>query len=170
MEKLGKVKTVQPNGTWESAKFGTMYKFEVTIQSNNGETDTGEYSSRSEDQTKFVEGNTTFYEFIDGKFPKIKPVYKGFNALGTTDSMENMSKQYDQRVSRDLSIIRQSSLKAAIEFAAMGGCGTTTQDVTDVAEVFVDWVTGNSKQNRVEKAKKVVADAVEKINKSDLPF
>ena len=169
MEKLGTVKSVQSNGSWDG-NFGTMYKFEIAMDTGNGQVDVGEYSSKSETQTKFIEGESTHYEFVDGKFPKIKPVYAGFNALGTTDAVSNARSQATGGVSRDLSIIRQSSLKAAIEFAAMGGCGTTTKDVTDVAEIFVNWVNGEAKEQRVEKAKKAVKDAVEKINKSDLPF
>ena len=69
MNKKSKVTNVQPNGTWEG-KFGMMYKFEVSFE--NG--DTGEYSSKSQEQNKFIVGNDTDYEFIDGKFPKVKPV------------------------------------------------------------------------------------------------
>jgi len=84
MIKTSKVKSVQANGTWEG-KFGLMYKFEVSFE--NG--DTGEYSSKSQDQTKFVEGQEAEYEYTDGKFPKVKPFYAqpssngsfGFNNL-----------------------------------------------------------------------------------------
>ena len=69
--KKSKVISVQANGTWEG-KYGIMYKYEVSFE--NG--DSGEYSSKSENQTKFIEGQETEYEFIDGKFPKIKPVLK----------------------------------------------------------------------------------------------
>ena len=69
MIKKSKVTSVQNNGTWEG-KFGLMYKFEVEFE--NG--DCGEYSSKSQDQTKFVADQETDYEFIDGKFPKVKPV------------------------------------------------------------------------------------------------
>ena len=39
------------NGTWES-QYGLFYKFEIEMA--NG--DIGEYSSKSQDQTKFVQG------------------------------------------------------------------------------------------------------------------
>ena len=51
MIKKSVVKNVQSNGTWEG-KFGLMYKFEVEME--NG--DVGEYSSKSKDQDKFLEG------------------------------------------------------------------------------------------------------------------
>ena len=68
MIKKGIVGSVQSNGTWEG-KYGMMYKYEVTI----GE-DVGEYSSKSENQNKFVVGQEVEYEFIGGQYPKIKPV------------------------------------------------------------------------------------------------
>jgi len=73
--KTSKVKNVQANGTWQ-LKDGskTFYKHEVSF--DNG--DTGEYSSIMQDQTKFVVGQETEYEFIDGKFPK-----SGIDALLT---------------------------------------------------------------------------------------
>jgi len=69
MTKKSKVVRVAGNGTWEG-KYGLMYKFEVEME--NG--DIGEYSSKSKDQNKFVEGQETEYEFLDGQFPKIKPI------------------------------------------------------------------------------------------------
>jgi hypothetical protein len=71
MIKTSTVKSVQANGTWEG-KFGMMYKFEVEFENE----DFGEYSSKTQDQTKFVEGQEMEYEFIDGHFPKVKPVYQ----------------------------------------------------------------------------------------------
>ena len=45
----GKVVNVQSNGTWEG-QYGTMFKFEVEMENGN----IGEYSSKSEHQTKFI--------------------------------------------------------------------------------------------------------------------
>ena len=65
----GIVKSVTPNGTFEGS-YGLMYKFEIEIGEH-----IGEYSSKSKDQTKFVIGQQAEYDFIGGKYPKIKPVY-----------------------------------------------------------------------------------------------
>ena len=54
MNKKSKVVSVQANGTWEG-KYGVMYKYEVAFE--NG--DAGEYSSKSAEQNKFVEGQLT---------------------------------------------------------------------------------------------------------------
>jgi hypothetical protein len=68
-EKKSTVSNVQATGTFES-QYGIFYKYEVEME--NG--DLGEYSSKSDSQTKFVIGETVDYEFIDGQFPKIKPI------------------------------------------------------------------------------------------------
>jgi len=69
MTKNSKVIRVTGNGTWEG-QYGLMYKFEIEME--NG--DIGEYMTKSQAQTKFIEGQQTDYEFTDGQFPKIKPV------------------------------------------------------------------------------------------------
>ena len=50
MTKKGIVKSVQSNGTWEG-KYGLMYLYEVTINE-----DSGQYMSKSDNQTKFIKG------------------------------------------------------------------------------------------------------------------
>ena len=88
MNKKSKVTRVTGNGTWEG-NYGLMYKFEVEME--NG--DIGEYMTKSETQNKFIEGTETDYTFIDGNFPKIKPINNfqpssgGFK--GNTDVREN---------------------------------------------------------------------------------
>ena len=68
MQKNSRVTRVTGNGTWDG-KFGLMYKFEIEME--NG--DIGENLSKTE-ECRFKEGQTTDYEFIDGDWPKIKPV------------------------------------------------------------------------------------------------
>jgi len=68
MSKKSKVIRVTGNGTWEG-KYGLMYKFEIEME--NG--DIGENLSKTS-ECKFKEGQETEYEFVDGQFPKIKPV------------------------------------------------------------------------------------------------
>lgn len=73
MEKESKVISVQGNGTWVSNRDNTTYyKFEVAFE--NG--DSGEYSSKSQDQNKFVIGQVAKYTIFSGQYgTKIKPVY-----------------------------------------------------------------------------------------------
>ena len=125
MIKKGIVKNVQANGTWQ-LKDGskTFYKHEVSF--DNG--DTGEYSSIMQDQTKFVVGQETEYEFIDGKFPKIKPV-NTFQQSNFTPKSKDDVQQY---------IVKQSSLKCATDFVIANGGDVKT--IIDTAEIFTNWV------------------------------
>ena len=127
MIKKSKVKSVQANGTWEG-KFGVMYKFEIEFENE----DAGEYSSKTQDQNKFVEGQEMEYEFIDGHFPKVKPVYQkpDFVSNGVSGSYKK-----DDNVQK--MIVKQSSLKSAVDYCSGGNCSTS-----DVLKVQSD--TANS--------------------------
>ena len=128
--KNSKVTNIQANGTWEG-KFGTMYKFEVTFE--NG--DCGEYSSKSKDQNKFVIGQNADYEFMGGQFPKVKPVW--------VQQQQQAPKQRPQANGdvQDM-IVKQSSLKAAVEFCDKN---CSVEDVIDNAEIFYKWVMTGEK-------------------------
>ena len=135
MIKKSTVKSVQANGTWEG-KFGMMYKFEVEFENE----DSGEYSSKTQDQTKFIEGQEMEYEYIDGHFPKVKPVYQkpDFASNGFSGGYKK-----DDNVQK--MIVKQSSLKSAVDYCSGGNCSTS--DVLRVAQEFVDWVMENKKPN-----------------------
>ena len=148
MIKKSKVTSAQPNGTWEG-KFGLMYKSEISFE--NG--DAGEYSSKTREQDKFVVGQETEYEFIGGNFPKVKPVYQKPQSFGgggfkKDDSVQKM-------------IVKQSSLKAAVDFCNEG---CSVEDVIKVAQKFSDWVMQeDSKQSN--KVSEITNGSVD-----DLPF
>ena len=143
MIKKGIVKNVQANGTWEG-QYGLMYKFEVTIGD-----DTGQCMSKS-DKCRFEVGQETKYEFIDGKYPKIKPIsdfeYKSSFASDNNKSTTNTD--------RETLIVRQSTLKCATDFVCNNG--GSPADVVEIAELFSDWVLN---------AEKPEAD-----NSNDMPF
>tara|TARA_Y100000004_G_scaffold197374_1_gene271589 strand:- start:5588 stop:5995 length:408 start_codon:yes stop_codon:yes gene_type:complete len=131
--KKSKVTSVQANGTWEG-KFGMMYKFEVSFE--NG--DNGEYSSKSKDQNKFVIGEDIEYEYIDGRFPKVKPVYAKPEFTSNTFSGGYKKDDNVQKM-----IVKQSSLKAAVEFCNSSTCGV--DDILKIAQQFTDWVMSEDK-------------------------
>ena len=135
--KTSKVKRVTGNGTWEG-NYGMMYKFEVEFE--NG--DCGEYSSKMENQTKFVAGEEANYEFIDGKFPKVKPYYAPPQSNG-----QPINYKKDDNV-QDL-IVRQSSLKAAVDFCRGNDC--SPEEVCSTAQIFADWVNGKETNNEPKK-------------------
>lgn len=125
MEKTSKVTAVQANGSWEG-NYGTMYKFEITF--DNG--DTGEYSSKSREQNKFVIGQEASYIYTDGKFPKVKPVYNA--------KVGNIIRAEDPK--RQELIIKQSCLKAAVDTIKSDDYSA----VLEVASIYVNWVMGQS--------------------------
>ena len=136
MNKKSKVTNVQASGTWEG-KFGLMYKFEVEFE--NG--DAGEYSSKSKDQNKFLCGVETEYEYIDGKFPKVKPVWVQNQPQQATQS------NLQSNNNREEMIVKQSSLKAAVEFCDKD---CTIEQVLDNAEIFYNWVMTGEKPDVAE--------------------
>ena len=144
MIKKGVVKNVQANGTWQ-LKDGskTFYKHEVIF--DNG--DTGEYSSIMQEQTKFVVGQETEYEFIDGKFPKIKPV-NTFQPGNFTPKAKGDVQEY---------IVKQSSLKCATDFVIANG--GDVKSIIDTAEIFTNWVLkGNKPTTNSDKYNEIIND------------
>ena len=131
MIKKSVVKQAQANGTWEG-KYGIMYKHEIAFE--NG--DSGEYSSKEQNQTKFVVGQQTEYEFIDGKYPKVKPINNWQpNAQASTPKQ---SKDDVQEY-----IIKQSTLKCATDYVIANG--GDERRVIEVAEMFTNWVLKGEK-------------------------
>jgi hypothetical protein len=134
--KKSKVTSVQANGTWES-QYGLFFKHEVSFE--NG--DSGEYSTKSENQNKFIIGEETEYEFIDGKFPKVKPI-------NTFDqkSFKEMSLKFNSSNTKDNVqeyIVKQSSLKCATDYIIANGGDQNT--IIDIAEIFSNWVLKGEK-------------------------
>ena len=129
--KKSKVIRVTSNGTWEG-KFGLMYKFEIEM--DNG--DIGEFMTKTKEQTKFIEGTDAEYEFTDGQFPKIKPVY---NFQHSSQFKNNKTSDNVQEY-----IIKQSSLKASVDLCCSKGVHNK-EDVIAIAEYFADWVLGRNK-------------------------
>ena len=134
----GKVLKAEPNGSWEG-NYGVLYKYIILF--DNG--DQGEYSSKSDDQNKFVVGEEVEYERIDkGKYVHIKPI-SNFTP-NTNYSSGGYSKPLD--ADRQLLIVKQSSLKCAVDICI--GQGTyNTDDVIARAEIFVDWVMNKQDVN-----------------------
>jgi len=127
MQKNSKVTKVTPNGTWDS-QYGLKYKFEIEME--NG--DIGEYNSKIKEQAKFVVGQVVDYEFKDGQFPKINPVYsQGFTGGGGGSFKKNDAVQEY--------IIKQSSLQRAVDICIARGI-YTREDIISEATFFADWV------------------------------
>lgn len=126
MNKTSKVTNVQANGTWQSKQYNTtFYKYEISFE--NG--DVGEYSSKTPEQNKFVVGQEAEYEYIGGQYPKVKPV-STFEQGSYTPKANTAG--------RELSIIRQSSLKCATDYVIANGGNITT--ILHNADILTNWV------------------------------
>ena len=149
-KKTATVKRVQSTGTWTTTKepIKTFYKFEVEM--DNG--DIGEYSSVSQDQTKFVQGQETDYEFIPGKFPKIKPYYESQNSTGGGTYYSSVGNP------REDSIARSVALKCATEYAL--GSGLELTELLKTATAMNNFLTSCSENK----------NPIKKDDNDNLPF
>tara|TARA_Y100001963_G_scaffold150626_1_gene232035 strand:+ start:22 stop:582 length:561 start_codon:yes stop_codon:yes gene_type:complete len=130
MEKTSKVISVQANGSWKG-NYGEMFKFELAFE--NG--DSGEYSSKSPDQQKFIQGKEATYtiDTSNPKYPKIKPVF--------VQNSGGFKGGYKENPERQRMIVKQSSLKVALDFMiAKKPKSLYVDDVFKVADKMVDWV------------------------------
>lgn len=157
-----KVMAVTGNGTWDGS-YGTMYKFEIVFQDGS----VGEYSSKSKDQNKFEVGAETEFEYHGGKFPKVKPVYAQPNVQGSSPAQS-----FGKSVDVQSKIVRQSMLKAAVDFHAINPeLKPSEVDVLKTAERFVSFVNGNSEVQLSKDFTEVPLEITNKpIIKGDLPF
>lgn len=168
--KKAKVVAVNPQGDYQLKDGRTLYKFALTF--DNG--DTGEYSSVKPDQTKFVVGMEAEYELNATQYGnRIKPVYSqggGFSGGGYSSGGYSSGSDDKQRM-----IVKQSSLKAAVDFLKDKGAKST--DVLKIADSFVSWVLEEDKKetsydnhfsSREEKIQ--VANAIVNGQDDDLPF
>lgn len=126
--KTSKVKTTKYDGTWQD-----LHKYTITFE--NG--DQGTYFSKSENQEKFKAGTETTYKYDELK-NRVKPHWEG--------NQQNSGHTYTSKNNdREIYIIRQSSLKAALEYHA--SVGQMEEELLDTADIFTDYVlTGKKPQ------------------------
>jgi hypothetical protein len=100
--------------------------------------DHGQYMSKTKDQSKFIVGVEANYTHDTSKpdFPKIKP----FNEFKPNVSGNNFNGSRQSQNSPDVQkmIVRQSSLKAAVDICSPKNM--QVKDVLEVADIFVAWV------------------------------
>ena len=131
--KKSTVETVIFKNTWNSKRDGkTFYAFTITME--NG--DVGEYSSVTDKQEKFIEGQEVEYTFIDGDFPKIKPYYPG----GSTYTYSNNKSSDSEQIARSV------AMKAMTEY---GICkGWSIDKIIEEAERVVDYIINGKKDSK----------------------
>ena len=154
-------------GHWDG-QYGRMYKFEVSFE--NG--DAGQYLSKVQDQTKFIQGREAEYqkETNEKGYVTIKPFapQPNYTAKGPVTKDPETGKQ----------IARMSVLKAACDLVVAGK--VELHDITHVASIFERYVqTGEDSMKTVYSAaqpkkvgnieQKFMSDAMDQIA-NDLPF
>tara|TARA_R100000734_G_scaffold4_2_gene8 strand:+ start:2147 stop:2563 length:417 start_codon:yes stop_codon:yes gene_type:complete len=137
--KNSKVVNIQASGNWKE-----LYKFEVEL--DNG--DIGTLYRKSKD-SKLTNGQDISYTINDKGTLKIVTDYQKNNQSQSSPKQDDVQKL----------IVKQSSLKAAVDYD--NKC--TPEDVLKNAQMFYEWVWGlTPTQSKINKV-------AEKID-SDLPF
>tara|TARA_R110000744_G_scaffold378850_1_gene495633 strand:+ start:18956 stop:19420 length:465 start_codon:yes stop_codon:yes gene_type:complete len=146
----GKVKTVQGNGGGPGS-FMDLYKYEVTLEDGT----TGNMYKKS-DNPYLSPGDEVSYTInAKGTFK----VDREDGGTFTPKPKDNYAKVPTSTVglSRDELIVRQTCIKAAVDFCKNANC--SPEEVTANAQIFRDWVFYDGKEKKTSS---------EKIN--DLPF
>jgi len=145
MNKTATVKNCQPLPNWKD-----LFQWEVEM--DNG--DKGSNLTKTETQAYFIPGNLVEYEWIDGKFPMIKRVKKA----NYDKPAQSKHSQGGDKV--QLYIIRQSSLKASIDFNNITydpDNRPTRDSIIEDAEFFSNYVVqglGESDANLTQTGRK----------------
>ena len=162
------VNEVKPVGEPRQGQYGMMYTYGIRF--SNG--DSGLYTSKSEDQDKFVVGQEAYYideakQSKTGKtWFKIKPANPDYDGQVSQQSVSRGSAPITS-TSKDELIVRQTALKASAEL------GGTPAEVIKNAITFSDWVLGKSSQpvdHFSDKEKVKVTKEVAEVGADDLPF
>jgi len=119
-------------GTWRD-----LYKHQISME--NG--DVGTYFSKSSEQNKFIKGEEVEYLW-DGPKNRIKPYYEMANQTQQSKSV------YQTTIDKEMFIIRQSSLKVAMEYINVKG--GDIHEILDIADLFSDWVKTGEKPQKTQ--------------------
>ena len=147
--KTAKVTNVQGSGT-----FKELYVFELELDNN----DAGKIYKKGQDAGVKVGDEITYTLNDKGSIKIQREQYSGGGGSYSNKSNPDVQK----------SIIKQSSLKAAVELCSAyikSGNSVNSADVLRLADTFTHWVNGKETEI-VAKTEKVVA----KIDNTDLPF
>ena len=117
MIKKSVVKSTKEDGTWNNKNGDIFYKYQILMA--NG--DHGEYSSVSDNQTKFISGVEVEYVYVAGDHPKIKPHYITKAPYTYSQTNNDESKQ----------IARSVGVKSSVDLAIATG-------VTDLEIILVN--------------------------------
>ena len=151
MIKKSKVKTVQGNGGGPGA-FMDLYKFEVSMEDGT----TGNMFKKTDNP--YIEvGQEVHYSINHKGTIKILPADGSNWEDKKTTSVHAIVPTSSRILTKDELIVRQTCIKAAVEFCRSNNCGP--EEVTANAQIFRDWIfTGCCTKPKADS------------NNDDLPF
>lgn len=110
------------------SQYGTLYPFHIEFEDGTK----GTYSAKKEMQDKFKVGQSVAYEFINGKYPKIKPIAQEKPAFSGKGGYKGKTK------AEQVYIISQNTLERAVELAIAGVI--ENKDIKACAEAYLKFV------------------------------
>lgn len=154
--KTSKIKTVVSIKPHKTEKYGTTFYHNLEME--NG--DKINIGKKKEQQV----GWELTYEITEQgqqEYNKAKAV-----APESFNKSNNYTPSNSSNDDRQLLIVKQSSIKAAVEFDNQ----CTIEDMLKNAEIIKDWVMGTDVQKKVDKVAKAFNDKFAGTTPDDLPF
>ncbi len=154
--KTSKIKTVVSIKPHQTQKYGTTFYHNLEME--NG--DKINIGKKKEQQV----GWELTYEITEQgqqEYNKAKAV-----APESFNKSNNYTPSNSSNDDRQLLIVKQSSIKAAVEFDNQ----CTIEDMLKNAEIIKDWVMGTDVQKKVDKVSKAFNDKFAGTTPDDLPF
>ena len=154
--KTSKIKTVVSIKPHQTEKYGTTFY-------HNLEMENGDKINIGKKKEQLVGWELTYEITEQGQqeYNKAKAV-----APESFNKSNNYTPSNSSNDDRQLLIVKQSSIKAAVEFDNQ----CTIEDMLKNAEIIKDWVMGTDVQKKVDKVSKAFNDKFAGTTPDDLPF
>jgi len=154
--KTSKIKTVVSIKPHQTQKYGTTFYHNLEME-NGDKINIG----KKKEQKVGWELTYEIEEQGQHEYNKAKAV-----APESFNKSNNYTPSNSSNDDRQLLIVKQSSIKAAVEFDNQ----CTIEDMLKNAEIIKDWVMGTDVQNKVDKVSKAFNDKFAGTTPDDLPF
>jgi len=154
--KTSKIKTVVSIKPHQTQKYGTTFYHNLEME-NGDKINIG----KKKEQKIGWELTYEIEEQGQHEYNKAKAV-----APESFNKSNNYTPSNSSNDDRQLLIVKQSSIKAAVEFDNQ----CTIEDMLKNAEIIKDWVMGTDVQNKVDKVSKAFNDKFAGTTPDDLPF
>ena len=154
--KTSKIKTVVSIKPHQTEKYGTTFYHNLEME-NGDKINIG----KKKEQKVGWELSYEITEQGQHEYNKARAV-----APESFNKSNNYTPSNSSNDDRQLLIVKQSSIKAAVEFDNQ----CSIEDLLKNAEIIKDWVMGTDVQNKVDKVAKAFNDKFKGTTPDDLPF